>query len=222
MKALSIETSTRRAGIAFFHENELLFERFLPSDITPSKGMHSLIVTSLSEHKIELRDIDLIVVDVGPGSFVGIRVGLSTAMGLGFGLDKPVVGVSSFEAIAGSVRTELPIAVWIDSKQKDLYHALLRLNDASVEFIKEPVVGKPEELLNTIEPPCLFVGDGALKYRELIRKRLNEKALFAECALINPSPAILGILGIRKFMENKENAKNVEPFYLKNFVIDKN
>ncbi len=226
MNVLSIETSTRAACVAYIGISPRFVERLL-SERPPSAGLLKTIYSILNECGKTIKDVDLFVVDTGPGSFTGIRIGLSTVYALSYALSKPAVGVSSFEVIGSSISSDIPIIVWIDSRQGDVYHAILMQKEGEIKFLSEPRAGKPEELLNEIieirekNGGFIFAGDGAYKFRDLISERLKGLAKFAECSLSSPSALILGMLGIKKFKNKGRDIPAPVPYYLKDFSVDK-
>ncbi len=231
MNVLSVETSTRTAGVAIMENSSLLIERVLNQG-QPSGRLIGLIDSILKECKKTIDDVDLFVVDTGPGSFTGIRIGLSTVSGLSYALSKPAVGVSSFEVIAHSVSSDLPVVVWIDTHQGDVYQAIIKYRMEEPEYISPPKTGMPEELLKEIKyemqkremrEGLIFVGDGANKFRNLIIEMLGKKeTIFLDCSFSVPSAGILAMVGLKRFLEKGNNLTPPSPFYLKDFRVDKN
>ncbi len=229
MNVLSVETSTRTAGVALIKNSSLRIERLLNHG-QPSGGLIGLIDSILKECKKTINDVGLFVVDTGPGSFTGIRVGLSTVSGLSYALSKPAVGVSSFEVIAHSLSSDLPVVVWIDTHQGDVYQAILRYGRDGLEYISLPKTGRPEELLKEMKYKkdkkdngggLIFVGDGANKFRDLIIDLIGGESIFLECSFSVPSAGVLGMVGLKKFLEKGINSILPSPFYLRDFSIDK-
>lgn len=246
MNILSIETSTKTVSVAFIDGSSLLVERVLNQG-HPSGGLLKIIDSTLKECKKTINDVELFVVDIGPGSFTGIRVGLSTALGFSYALSKPVVGVRSFEVLANSVLSGLPVVVWIDTHQGMVYQAILQqkrkglaagseqnggiFQTLPVEYLSPPQTGNPEGLLGgvvnmvkqgeKIKEGLVFVGDGAIKFRNLIRERFANQAILPECSFSAPSAGVLGMIGFRKFVEKGAGPEPLHPYYLNDFSIDK-
>lgn len=226
MNVLSIETSSRTVSVAYIDGETHLIERFLKQG-HPSGGLLPLIDSVLKECKRRINDVDLFVVDTGPGSFTGIRVGISTVSGISYALSMPAIGVSSFEVIAGSLSFSHPIVVWIDTRQGDVYHAVLEHKRNQLEFISLPKAGRPEELLKDIkncqktEDRIVFAGDGAIKFRDLITAHFKKEAVFPECLLSHPSAGVLAMIGLKRFKEKGGDLDPLSPFYLRDFFIDK-
>jgi tRNA threonylcarbamoyladenosine biosynthesis protein TsaB len=151
---------------------------------TGPTGTHSthllrLIRMALELAEMELRGLDGLAVCVGPGSFTGLRIGVSTVKGLAFATAKPVAGVSSLEALAQPC---LPwphlICAMLDARKGEVYAARYRARDGRLEHEGREVVLSIEDALDGIDEACLFVGDGARRYREPIGSKLGPLALF--------------------------------------------
>jgi len=219
VNALAIETSTRTAKVACICDSSLLIERVLKQG-QPSAGLLRLIDSTLNECGKTITDIDLFVVNTGPGSFTG----LATVLAFTDVLSKPVIGVNSFEVFASSVASDLPVVVWIDTRQGDVYHAILKRKGDGMEYLSSPKTGEPEELLKEIKKvgkDIIFAGDGSVKFHDLIVSYLNEGAIFSGCSLLIPSAGILGVIGLKKFKEKGVSQALPSPFYLRDFSVDK-
>jgi len=216
---LAIETSTKNVSVALISDGSCV-EKVLGNE-KPSAGLLKLIDSILRSAKKNIEDVSLFVVDTGPGSFTGLRIGISTVYGLAYALSKPAVGVNAFEVIVWTLNTDIPVTIWIDARQGDVYHAVFVKKGERIIYRDPPFVGKPEELLKTVEEKTVFAGDGAIKYRDLIERETDGKAIFSECLLATPSATVLGLLGYKKFQEEGGDLRVLKPVYLKEFNIDK-
>lgn len=143
-------------------------------------------------------DIDAVVVGKGPGSFTGVRIGVATAKGLAHGLDAPLFGVGTLDAIAQRFLGEgdlLPaggiLGVVGDAMRGEVYPTLFRVSEAGVERLAEDRVAKPAdaaaEWAAAVEAPLLLTGDGLVKYRDVFEAALGERAAVAPPGLWTPS-----------------------------------
>jgi len=207
MIVLGIDTATAMASAALVEGGKLLCEEIgsgprpaAHSSPTDRANHHSgsLRVVSLSNHAevllplidrlleragLSLAGISALAVAIGPGSFTGLRIGLSTVKGLAYGWEVPVVGIPTLPAVATRVNDrEGFICPCLDARKKEVYSALFRRQDDRVERLTDDLVGSPERMVESVgdlldNGPCLFIGDGARVYANVITDRLGERCL---------------------------------------------
>lgn len=177
---LTLSTATRASSLALTRGESLLGEATLDSPVTQSESILTLLEQLLGNLRIDLQTIDAFAVVVGPGAFTGLRVGVATIKGLALATGKPVVGVSSLQALAlqapGHVGT---IHALIDARKNELYAGRYRWEGGSPLLVGEEMVVDPEKLLSGIAGDAYFIGDGAEAYRTLIVRKLGDRARFA-------------------------------------------
>lgn len=218
MLILALDTSTTGLSVALMEDEYPLAECTLVSGSHHSETLLSTIdwLTSISCRKIE--DVGLIVCTTGPGSFTGLRIGISTAKGLAFALNKGLVGVSSLAALAfNEIGRDLTSCPMLDARRSQLYYGQYRLSQSgSPETVLTDCVGDIDSILAEINDRTLFVGEGALKYREKIRKKLGEKALFAAPQSNRIMASSVGILGFRLYLAGyTPDISGLKPVYLR-------
>jgi tRNA threonylcarbamoyladenosine biosynthesis protein TsaB len=183
MLILALDTSTKTAGIALLNDDDILFDIFINLGVNHSivllPALHDLCRLSC----VDIGSIDLFVCTIGPGSFTGLRVGASTVKGLAMTTDKPVVGVSTLDALAFNIDgSEKLVCPMLDAKKNQVYTTLFRIGqDSILEKIESEKVIDIEEFLQRIDEDVIFVGDGAIKYAGLINDILPGKSFFASC-----------------------------------------
>ena len=183
MRILGVDTSTSTASTAIVETGQIVAEDFYPRERKAGgsdlKANHSEIILSLVDSVLKragigLLDIAGIAVSVGPGSFTGIRIGLSTVKGFVYGTDIPACGISTLQAIAARVTGfEGIVCSLLDARKNEVYSALFHKHENHLERLKEdeimPIVRLLEHL-RAFDEPCLFVGDGVTAYRALIEQ----------------------------------------------------
>ena len=218
MKILAIETSTMLGGVAVADEKTgLIAETRLNVKTTHSERLMSVIDFTLKESMLSLEDIDAFAVAIGPGSFTGLRIGLSTAKGLSYAGGKPLITVPTLEAFAWNFQFSAhPVCLMLDARRKEVYTALYRWKENSFDRIIEESSVKPEEILKSLQGTVIFAGEGALLYAKMIKEVMKERALFATTDKMVPSPSNVAMLGISKAL-NQEYTDPAEavPFYIR-------
>lgn len=179
MKLLTLDTSTSACSVALTVDQRLVAEIVLGQEKTLSSKILVTINAVLTNAGFTVADMDGIAVAVGPGSFTALRVGVATAKGLALAATKPVVGFSSLAMLAMNIPfSAYPVCPMFDARKNEVYTALYRCG-ADPDMIIPPCVISPAAFLPQINGPTIFVGDGALKYRELICAHMGENAFFA-------------------------------------------
>jgi len=196
MQLLAIETATLSGGVAIAAEEGIVAEYRLNVEMTHSERLLMMVDRVLKEARVSLDKIDAIAVSIGPGSFTGLRIGLATAKGLCLGAEKPLIAVPTLAALAARVPfAPVPVVPMLDAKKKEVYWGSFQFRDGRVERLSPDSVSSPEAMLRQLTPPALFLGSGAILYKELIRQALGEHAQFAPMSLALPSAASVAELG---------------------------
>ncbi|MBI5632234.1 MAG: tRNA (adenosine(37)-N6)-threonylcarbamoyltransferase complex dimerization subunit type 1 TsaB [Nitrospirae bacterium] len=216
MKVLAIETSTMLGGVALADEKGLIAETRLNVKSTHSERLMATIDDQLRQSDLSLGDIDLFAVASGPGSFTGLRIGLSTAKGLCYATGKPLVMVPTLDAFARSFPfSKHPVCVMLDARRGELYAAVFRWDNGFVKML-DASSAVPDALFRDLDSPVILAGEGALVYRERLIALLGERALFAPLISMVPSPANVAMLGLEKAMLGEfTEASAAEPFYIR-------
>lgn len=187
MKLLALETSDRIASIAYYCDG-LVRSASLDGSLRHAETVLPAVDELLNDNGITLGELDALVVDVGPGSFTGVRIGVTIANALASAVAKPVIAVNSLEALAQPYRSEgRACAVIIDARNGNGYAALYK-GDAC---LIEPCACVIEEFMNKLSKDCIQIGTGTDD------KRLPSAEQLVLCAL------------------NKEGCKTATPLYLR-------
>ncbi len=177
MLILAFESSARAASVALVEDGRLISQYSQCSGLTHSRTLLPMAEDMLKNAELSLDKVDLFAVAHGPGSFTGIRIGVSTVKGLAWAADKPCVGVSTLEAMAwhGLAAGGLVCPV-MDARRSQVYNALFQVeNGKPVRLCEDRPIALSQlaEELRTLNAPAFLIGDGA----ELAEKYLREQAI---------------------------------------------
>ena len=178
MKILTVDTSSNCSSVALSDGTALLGECLLGEDRCNSGRLLDSVAGLLRAARLTPDALDAFAVSLGPGSFTGVRVGIATVKGLALATGKPALGFSSLAMLAMNLPfASAQVAPMFDVRKNEVYAGLYRCDALPVALRPDAVVS-PEEFLAGMSAPTLFVGEGALRYRDLIQATLGELALF--------------------------------------------
>jgi len=178
VKILTIDTSSNCSSVALSNGATLLGEYILGEDRSSSGRLPEAIDKLLAAAGLSPDDLDALATSLGPGSFTGVRVGIATVKGLALATGTPTVGFSSLAMLAMNLpHCALQVAPLFDARKSEVYAGLYRCTDAP-EALRPDTVVPPEAFLASITEPTVFLGEGAVRYRELIETTLGELAVF--------------------------------------------
>ena len=212
---LAIETSTKQMGVAVVDGERLLSSYELLADYPHAVELPDAVKRVLKAAGITLDQLSGIAVDIGPGSFTGLRIGLAFAKALLYGRKTRLAGVPSMDVLAANLPFHSGlICVLLDARQKNVYGALYRVQGGEAARQGEIYLGPPDEFLARIKEPAVVLGDGAAIYREAVLKRCPA-AQFAAPELWLPRAAILARLGqARAAAGQVDDPATLVPLYL--------
>ena len=209
MKILGIDTSTPIGSVALIDDDNLVAEHTLNIVQAHSSRLMPAIDTVLKWSDITAVDLDGCAVGVGPGSFTGVRIGVATIKSLCYALDKPIVGVSTLEAVAYNLRwTNGVICPLFDARRSEVYGAIFE-GGTEWQRLSEELCLPIGALLDRLDThtssdcPITFVGDGLFTYGEAVRERLGARALFTDAIFNVPRGATVAHLG-RQRLQNDD------------------
>ena len=228
---LSIETATNICSIALSGDGTVL-----TAEESSIKNSHSSIITLLIEKVLadtgkDFHEIDAIAVSKGPGSYTGLRVGVATAKGLCYSLEKPLIAVGTLQALSNGMKDGFssnntyidknkPVLFCplIDARRMEVYCAIYDTSGKEIRKPEAEIITENSFAEYLDKNILVFAGDGALKCKPLLEHRPN--AIFLNN--FNASAKYMAVLAEEKFTKNKfEDLAYFEPFYLKDFVAGK-
>ncbi|MCJ8501732.1 tRNA (adenosine(37)-N6)-threonylcarbamoyltransferase complex dimerization subunit type 1 TsaB [Desulfatitalea alkaliphila] len=175
MRILAVDTATEVCGVALARESgDVAAELCLNRGRTHTGTLMAAIEAVLSLADLSLKQVDAFAVTRGPGSFTGLRIGISTVKGLALATGKPLLGVSSLAALTCRVPEGITrICPMIDARRHQVYWSLYERHQQGLVQIHPETVGPPREAAGQVAGPCLFVGNGARLYNEQLRAALS-------------------------------------------------
>ncbi len=181
LKLLSLSTAENGCSLAVFDGESLLFEEYWMSRKTHSTRLLSMIKHMLEKRTaLQLDDIDAFVVAIGPGSFTGLRIGISIIQGFSYAMEKPSYGVSSLDGVGYQFSyTDQPICVMMDAKRSEVYTATYRFEKGRLISKSHESVANPIDVLRLARPHTLFAGSGSKVYQEIIQEH-SDNPIFSK------------------------------------------
>jgi tRNA threonylcarbamoyladenosine biosynthesis protein TsaB len=220
---LAVDTATEICSVAFSRDEQIIGDCRLSIHRAHSERLLQLIKNISENINLKLEEIDLISISGGPGSFTGLRIGMATAKGLAFALQRPLIAIVTLEALAfqGAFHSGLICPV-LKARTNEVYTALFE-NKTGAD---KPVLVADYRLLplaalkDFVPTGSLLIGNGIIHYRAQIQNLLGNSVVFARELESQLSAAATAILGLRKYQEfQKDEAQFLEPFYIQEFTV---
>jgi len=217
MKILAIDTSTATCTVGLVDGSDLVVESVDQSGQTHARHIMVMLDEMLSQAKMSLEEVDGFGVITGPGTFTGLRIGISMVQGLAYALSKPLAGITSLDALAAQAKTELAhICPMVDARRQEVYYGFYELRTQGLRQTTPPQVGSPAALLEQIQEPCYFIGTGARMYRQLITDTLRTGASFSAVDMDRIRSAVIARLAREHFENTKDQELPVvAPVYIR-------
>jgi tRNA threonylcarbamoyladenosine biosynthesis protein TsaB len=219
MKILALETATLSGSVALLDDREgLIGESRVNIKIAHSERLMGSVNWLLNASRVSIHDIDSFAVSIGPGSFTGLRIGLSTAKGFCFATQKPIVPVPTLDALARTLPfCSYLICPMLHARKNEVYTGLYKQEGALLKKIIPETAVKPCDFLKEIKEPAVFLGDGAKSNEKLIRDSLQDKAVFGPPSKMSPSASTVAEIAL----EIIKTGIHTDPVILTPFYIRK-
>ena len=223
---LSLDTSTQICSVALASEGKLLGTRESTDDKSHSRLLSVFIQELLSENSLEASGLDAIAVSMGPGSYTGLRIGVSTAKGIAYGIDIHLIGISTLDAlVSGALQNKeiksilakestTMLCPMIDARRMEVYTAVYSSSGKMTEDVSASIIDENSYIKSLEKGKIVFFGNGAGKCMEKIT---HPNAVFIDS--IETSAVYMVPLAEKSWKQKKfENVAYFEPFYLKDFI----
>ncbi len=216
MLILNLETSTKNCSVSLSNNGKtIICKELSDAGFSHAEKLHLFIEEVLLESKLTFKDLSAIAVSKGPGSYTGLRIGVSAAKGLCFALDIPLISVDTLQVLASQAEVENGIIIpMIDARRMEVYSAIFNKNQTKIREVQAQILD--ENSFSEIDETIYFVGDCNEKAKTVLTK---DNFVFLDDK-IYPSANEMSKLSFKKFENNDfEDVAYFEPFYLKDFLI---
>ncbi|MDY7396238.1 tRNA (adenosine(37)-N6)-threonylcarbamoyltransferase complex dimerization subunit type 1 TsaB [Aureibaculum sp. 2210JD6-5] len=215
---LNIETTTKNCSVSLAEKGVLLtLEELNDGNYSHGEQLHLFIQKVLKDAQKYIKDIDAVAISKGPGSYTGLRIGVSTAKGLCFSLDKPLISISTLTSLANAISTDgnSVIVPLLDARRMEVYSAVFDNNLNQVRETKAEIISENSFSEYLSKGKVYFLGDGTEKCKSVIKV---DNANFLDGYY--PSARQMAKLSYNKYKKNDiEDVAYFEPFYLKDFMV---
>lgn len=216
---LSIETATKACSAALHDEGRLLARQELQIDKSHSAFLAPMIRELMDHTGKNMKALDAVAVSKGPGSYTGLRIGTSTAKGICYALDIPLISINTLMAMAYQVNRanyqKYRLCPMLDARRMEIYYLMADADLRVIQSTQSLVVDEQSFTEELDQGPVIFFGNGMPKTREILIKQSG--AFFIEDII--PEAGSIGELAREKFKKAEfENTESFEPFYLKDFI----
>ncbi|WP_418510676.1 tRNA (adenosine(37)-N6)-threonylcarbamoyltransferase complex dimerization subunit type 1 TsaB [Corallibacter sp.] len=216
---LNIETATTNCSVSLSKKGETFaLKEDYNNGYSHAERLHVFIDTILKENNIEPSQLDAIAISKGPGSYTGLRIGVSAAKGLCFALNKPLIAVSTLEALAHQVKAKNGIIVpMLDARRMEAYTAVFDADYKPIQDIEAKIIETTSFSTYLESGNVYFIGNAIEKTKTVVT---HKNAVFIEDKL--PSASSMSLLAYNKYkISDVEDVAYFEPYYLKDFVAIK-
>ncbi|HHX24141.1 MAG: tRNA (adenosine(37)-N6)-threonylcarbamoyltransferase complex dimerization subunit type 1 TsaB [Tepidanaerobacteraceae bacterium] len=220
---LGIDTSSIVATIAIINEEKLLAEYIVNNKKTHSEKMMGVIDNVLADSGVELKDIDVVAVAKGPGSFTGIRIGMACAQGLAHALKKPMIGVNTLDGLAYNlIGTGDLVCPMMDAQRQEVYTSLYRWEEGTLQRLWDYRLIKVDKLVRellALNEKVITLGDGLPLLKRSLdvnNKDTNQNIVFAHQVLSMPRASSIAATGLNEYtLGRTEDYFSIKPFYIR-------
>jgi len=215
---LNLETATTNCSVSISKGNEIIsLKENNAMSYSHSEQLHIFIKEALEEASLSFSDLNAVAVSKGPGSYTGLRIGVSAAKGLCFSLDLPLIAIPTLESMAHQVQLgegELAIPV-LDARRMEVYSAVFNNKYQEIRDTRAEIIDENSFLDYVSEHKVHIVGSGAEKCKEIL-----EQPNFHFDTSMVPSAKEMAPIAFEKYKKGQfEDVAYFEPFYLKDFII---
>ena len=212
---LNIETATKNCSVALAKDGKTVLSKEIAQEgYSHAERLHVFIEEIIKEAQITFKDLSAIAVSQGPGSYTGLRIGVSAAKGLCFALDIPLIAVDTLQVLASQAKLSSGLIIpMLDARRMEVYSAIFTLNYENKRAVQAEII--TENSFEDLEETLYFVGDCAEKCKAVLTK---DNFVFLG-DIKYPSAKEMSFLSFEKYKNNDfVDVAYFEPYYLKDFM----
>ena len=204
MRILGLDSSTPQCSVALLHNQRILQQQTSQDAPVFSNQLPALVNRVMEDSGLSLEDVDGFAVTTGPGSFTGLRVGISLIKGFVLATEKPFVGVTTFDAMAAALQTDMDaLCPVLDARKQEVYATRFQRRNGQWVRQMEDRVLTPQALCDLIDRPALFAGSGVATYGELFQTNLGDRCVIDPAAQIHCTAAGAALWAAQRFDDTK-------------------
>jgi len=215
---LNLETATKNCSVGIAKDGvTVALREFAGEGYTHAEKLHVFIEEVLRAAELNFKDLSAVAVSMGPGSYTGLRIGVSAAKGLCYALNIPLIAIDTLELLARKIKVDSGVIIpMIDARRMEAYTAIFDMGYNKTRETKAEVIS--DSFFDDIEGTIHLTGDGAAKYHEVLPAG---KFVYHNDA-VYPSAAEMALLSFNKYkISDTVDVAYFEPFYLKDFIAGK-
>lgn len=218
---LNIETATTNCSVSISENNQTLHTIEINDGFTHAENLHTFIQNTFSECSLKMKQLNAVAVSCGPGSYTGLRIGVSAAKGICYALKIPLIAINTLQVLSAGVKEKLNISdallcPMLDARRMEVYTALYNMALIEQRPTEAMIVDEETPTHFHFKKPIVFFGDGMPKCQQILNT--IEQVQFIPDII--PSSNNMSTLAYDKFKNNSfEDVAYFEPFYLKDFFI---
>ena len=220
MKILAVDTASNVASVAIMEDNKLLGEYTVNHKRTHSQSLMPMIDELLKSLETDISNIDVFAAVTGPGSFTGLRIGITTIKSIAYAVRKPVVGITSLDSLAYNIPfCQSLICPILDARNDQVFTAIYKWEKDKLKRIEDYMgvhVSVLAEIIKKLQLHTVFLGDAALMHRNFLEMELGVFSGFAPENLMLQKASSVAQAAITRVQNDKlENCYELKPFYLR-------
>ncbi|CAM4105300.1 MULTISPECIES: tRNA (adenosine(37)-N6)-threonylcarbamoyltransferase complex dimerization subunit type 1 TsaB [Flavobacterium] len=215
---LNIETATKNCSVSIAKEGKtILCKEIAEANFSHAEKLHVFIEEILNETNLTFKDLKAVAVSQGPGSYTGLRIGVSSAKGLCYALGLPLIAIDTLELLARRISIEEGVIIpMIDARRMEAYTSLFDKDYNKIRKTEAEVIN--EASYEEIKTAIHLVGDGIMKFKEVLT---NDKFVYHD-EVVFPSANEMSFLSYEKYKKSDfVDVAYFEPYYLKDFVLNR-